>query len=273
MINPGITFDRFLGTFAPGALLIFGAFYLHRPFLIKHFPYIAGDPSETNAILSGEGRTLLFSVAAICIGVVLNQLSDIAVVAVVEGESGVNRPKRVYRVLARIFSRIFCFKPMQDPRRYIVTRYIESPRSDIFLKMMRAWAYTEHDMLKENGEPAIAHQHIVARLKSLSDHSRLMLKEMITPLDFAASLFMSCGSLFLVALVAPLTARSVAEDIVVHKPQVYVALIIATYLLALIACFNLRRRIKMFFCHSMTIGLHFYINQRSDHLSDEREAP
>lgn len=42
MLNPEITFNRFLSSFVPGAVFVFGSFYLHRPLLLRYFPYISG---------------------------------------------------------------------------------------------------------------------------------------------------------------------------------------------------------------------------------------
>lgn len=49
MVKPVIPFDRFLGIFMPGALLVVGIWYLHRPFLLKYFPHVASDIGTSGA--------------------------------------------------------------------------------------------------------------------------------------------------------------------------------------------------------------------------------
>lgn len=74
MLNPEITFDRFLSSFVPGAVFVFGSFYLHRPLLLKYFPYISGYAGgQSGDTLSPEARILLFSIAAVCMGVIFDQ--------------------------------------------------------------------------------------------------------------------------------------------------------------------------------------------------------
>ncbi len=259
MVNPSVTYDRFLATFVPGAIVTFGAFYLHRPFLLKYFPYVAGDPSESAAIIvSAEWRTIIFSVAAVCIGVTVNQMSDIAIVALVTGEEKIDRPSKGHRKMARVLIKAFSFKSLPDCRRHIVERYMESDRSGQFLAMVKDWANSDREKLQKFGEPAIVHQHLVSRLRVISEHSNQILKEMYASLEFASSLFISSALLFALALLAPLSANMVQSSFKVHLVSVYVTLVALVYLLSLITCYNLRRRISIFFSRVITLALHFY---------------
>ncbi len=49
MIKPVVPYDRFLGIFMPGGVFVVALWYLHRPFFLKYFPYIASEVGKGGA--------------------------------------------------------------------------------------------------------------------------------------------------------------------------------------------------------------------------------
>jgi hypothetical protein len=48
MIKTEIPAERILQVVMPGTIVVVGTWYLHRPFLMKYFPAIAGDAKATD---------------------------------------------------------------------------------------------------------------------------------------------------------------------------------------------------------------------------------
>jgi hypothetical protein len=259
MLKPDIAFDRFLAAFVPGAVFVFGAFYLHRPFLLKYFPYVAGYSATNQAdTLGPETRILLISIVAICVGVIFDQLSDAAIVSVVAVDDDANRPRKRIRNAVRGMTRIFSLKPVPDLRKFVFTRYLNSPRRQIFLRMVECWGQSSEAEIEEAGKAAVVHQHILFHLRAASDHYYLLYREMYAPLAAAAALYCSFVALFGIASLAPLSAAYVSQTIRVHTPWVYALLIGAAYLGAVLTAYNLKRRVRHFFSQSIALALHAF---------------
>lgn len=261
MLSPDITFNRFLSSFVPGAVFVFGSFYLHRPLLLRYFPYISGYAAgQSGDTLSPEARILLFSMAAVCMGVIFDQLSDAAVVSAISGEDDV-KPRRWLRTLFRWLSRPFVLRPVSDSRRFVLNRYLSSQRREAFLRMVESWAFSSESEIQEPGKAPIVHQHLLARLRVVSEHCQALYREVQAPLSSAASLHSSFVALFFVALASPLSARHVEDTIRVHNTSVYVCLIVLVYLGAVVTAYNLKRRIRNFYSQTITLSLHAFCTE------------
>lgn len=264
MLKSDVTFDRFLTTFVPGAVFVSGAFYMHRPILIKYFPFIAGYATQLpEDTLGPEARIILFSLAALCMGVIFDQLSDMAIIAVVEGECDANRPRQRWRSWARWLNRFFIINPLADSRRVILDRYLKSNRREAFLRMAQRWAFASAEEIQETGRAAVIHQHILLRLRTLSQHHQSLYREIYAPLASSAALYCALVALFGVSLLAPVTGESVKESIRAHAPGTYIFFIFSTYFGAFLTAYNLKRRIRHFFSQAMTLALQSFCGQEA----------
>jgi hypothetical protein len=265
MLNTNITFERILGTFIPGALFSFGTWYLHRTFLLKYFPNVAGDPTVSSfGGLATEVRFLLFVFASLCLGLILNQFADIGIASLFRDDATNEKAKRKGRHIARMIWRVVGFTLSEDPRTNSMGRYLKSPRKEPFLKMMRDWANTDELQLKNsegkvNPDEAIAaHEHIVVHLRVLSDTSRKIVEESKFPVDFSASLLMSFVFLFPVSLFSFLSYRVVdVRDEVQFRPTLFVS-IAFIYFGIIFSSYLLKRQFKQFCQTILTLGLHFH---------------
>jgi hypothetical protein len=267
MLNTQITFERILGTFIPGALFSFGAWYLHRSFLLKYFPNIAGDPSVSSfGGLATEARFLLFIFASLCLGLMLNQFADIGIASLFRDDATSEKSKRKGRNIARIIWRVVGFTLAQDPRTRGVERYLESPRKEQFLRMMRDWAGTDESQLKDadgkvnSSEAIAAHQHIVVHLRVLSDASRKTVEDLKFPVDFSASLLMSFVFLFPVSILSFISSAVVDERVKVQFNFTLLISIVFIYCGIIVSSYLLKRQFKQFCQSILTLALHFYGN-------------
>jgi hypothetical protein len=267
MLNTQITFERILGTFIPGALFSFGTWYLHRSFLLKYFPNIAGDPTVSSfGGLATEVRFLLFIFASLCVGLILNQFADIGIASLFRDDATSEKSKRRGRNIARIIWRVVGFTLNQDPRTRGVKRYLESPRKEQFLKMMRDWAGSDESQLKHSdgktnsNEAIAAHQHIVVRLRVLSDASRKTVEELKFPVDFSASLLMSFVFLLPVSVLSFFTSAVVDERVKVQFNQTLLISVAFIYFGVIFSSYLLKRQFKQFCQSVLTLALHFYGN-------------
>jgi hypothetical protein len=273
MLNTHITFERILGTFTPGALFAFGTWYLHRFFLLKYFPNIAGDPNISSfGALATEARFLLFIFASLCLGLILNQFSDIGIASLFNDDATSEKSKRKGRTVSRTIWRIFGFTLHKDPRISSIERYLKSPRNKKFQKMMCDWGGTNEKLLTNSegmidcNEAVKAHQHIVVHLRVLSDTSRKTLEELRFPVDFSASLLMSFVFLLPVSLLSFLSSSVVDDSIKVQFNKTLFFCLIFTYLGIVFSCYLLKRQFKQFCQSILTLALHFHdnANQKSN---------
>ncbi len=84
----GINLREVASKVVPGGLLVAGTWYLHRAFLMKRFPSVAGDVASLGQeSLAVEVRLLLCLVAAAVAGIVIGHISDIAIALFVDDQS------------------------------------------------------------------------------------------------------------------------------------------------------------------------------------------
>lgn len=271
MLKSDVTFDRFVTTFVPGALFVSGAFYMHRPILIKYFPFIAGYATQVpDDTLGPQARIILFSLAAICMGVIFDQLSDLAVIAVVTGEHDAARPCQRRRTMARRLNLLFTFKALSDARRIVIERYLASNRREAFLKMAKTWAFSDAQEIQEKGRAGIIHQHILLRLRSLSQHHYSLYREIYAPLASAATLYCALAGLFVVSLGSPISALFVTDQIKVYSWGTYVFFFLSAYAGVVLTAYNLKRRVRHFFSQSLTLAFHAFC---AEGLTKDEEGP
>ncbi len=255
-----LTFERILGTFVPGALFLFATWYLHRPFLLKYFPHLAGDPSTSSPEgLSIEMKGLLFIIASFCMGLIFNFFSDVVVSFQFKDdvltEAAIRRTRRIAR---------FCWRPIcfiysaKDFRVKSVSRYLESPRKARFLKMMLDWAGANEAQLEKANESLIAYQHIMFRLRVLSEHSRKLLQEAEFNVTFSASILIAFALLIPLALLSLVTSVIVDDKFRVHYAPIPIMLTIIIYAAAIVANYSLKRQLRHFCYSSLTLALHCY---------------
>lgn len=256
MVKPVIPFDRFLGIFMPGALLVVGIWYLHRPFLLKYFPHVASDIGTSGA---GAGiKTVIFIVASTCIGMLINQTCDIAIAGMVNDGAESDKSEKRIRQILRIMFRFFSIFIEPDPRIRIINRYVESPRSEDFLRMVKDWAGSENNKLKEPGEAVLVHQHIMAHMNAFSEHSRIVIRESYMQVIFSASLFTAFASLFFISILSFWTSSIVSDDVLVHSETILYSITIIIYCFSLLAAYIVKRRFRHFCSYLITVALHFF---------------
>lgn len=254
VLKAEITFERILGTFVPGALFMLGTWYLHRPFLLKYFPYIAGDPSESGAVIGKEVKTILFVIAALSLGLTFNHFSDIIVVCLFKDDAMSEKSTRRIRRIVRACWRLIGFTYNNDPRTRSITRYLQSPRKERFLKMMTCWASTDEKQLERPNESIIAHQHVLFRLRVLSGDSRKLLDEAQFPVTFSASLVCAFASLLPIALLSVATSASLDKGFRVYLVGASFGIYVATVL----SSYSLKRQFRHFCHYVLTLALHCF---------------
>lgn len=254
MLKSEITFERILGTFVPGAIFVVGSWYFLRPFLLKYFPYVAGDPVGPDAVLGKEIKIILFIIGAFSLGLIFNHFSDIFIVALFRDESLTGKSLRRSRLLFRHVMRLTGNSFNTDPRTRAVNRYLGSQRKERFLRMMSHWAGTDEKLLEEPGEKVIAHQHIIFRLRVLSEESRKLLYEAWFPVVFSSSIVCSLASLVPVSLVALLTSTFLSKGF-----KQYLGIpVILLYLAVILSTYSLKRQFRHFCQYSLTLAMHFH---------------
>ena len=273
MLKSDVTFDRFLTTFMPGAAFVSGVFYMNRPVLTKYFPYVAGYAAQPSGdTLGPEARIILFSLAAICAGVVFDHLSDLAIISVVEGEHGSGQPQK-RRLWARRVNRIFFSRPLPDPRRRVLDRYLKSKRRDNFIEMLRSWGLSDADEIQERGQAGIVHQHILTRLRASSHHHYSLYREIYAPLASAAALHCALFGLLIASLIAAFSAPFLADVVRVHAQGSYFFFVASAYLGMFLTYYNLKRKVRHFFSQSVTLALHaFRGSQERDRDGEQAQA-
>jgi hypothetical protein len=264
MIKPNIPFERFLNIFVPGFVFLFGIWYLNRPFLMTYFPHMASDLTVgPQGSLSSETRVLVFIIASICVGMFINHISDIPIMALVDNAETSERDRKWQRRMIRMSFRIFTLVHDKDPRRFALERYLFSPRKAKFLKMIETWAGSSESLIKDPTEAVYVHQHLILRMLTLSDSSRVLVDEKYSQITFASSLFLAISLLFPFSIVALFTSYGVKNIVPIHPLPVFLSFVGITYLIGLALCFSLRRRYCHFCLQMISLALHFYeLDQR-----------
>jgi hypothetical protein len=259
MLKTDITFERVLGTFIPGALFLFATWYLHRPFLLKYFPNTAGDPTnESFEGLDTQVKIIVFLVASPCIGLILNHFSEVGITSLFRDDSKSEKSNGKIRSLVRIGWRVITFTIGDDPRESSILRYLKSPRRERVLKMVRDWAGTDEKQLVKYDEAMVAHQHIVFRLRVLSDISRKLVDEAQFHVTFASSLLVTFMFLLPVAALCFVTSSLVDEKVRVHTKLTLLILTMVIYLGIVISSYLVKLQFRKYCSYVLTLGLHFY---------------
>jgi len=276
MFKPDLPAERILQVFMPGTIVVAGIWYLHRPLLMKYFPALAADSvlSEIGAASIGA-RTIVLVIACTCIGVILNQMADIAVVGLVEDESDSEKARRKERALVRLAFRIFTFRRGPDPRVRVIARYMDSPRRTWFSEMVQDWAGTEAGKLNQRQEAIITHQHILAHMAALSDQSRNAVKEAYSEVTMVASLFLALAVLFATAVSSLVSSFFLQFPVATQPKSVLLVATAIIYGVTLASAYAVRRRFAHFCALTITQALHYFrLSIPTDRLSSEhaREA-
>jgi hypothetical protein len=264
IIRPSLTFEKFLEVLLPGIIVVVGTWYLHRPLITKYFPLISS--SFTKAGISSSGvslRLLTVLLGSIVVGLIINHLADIAIVGIIQDDANTEKSKRKSRGLLRILFSIFTFKPADDPRKLAINRYLNSKRKNRFLEMMENWAGVSEEDLYSQEELVPAHQHIVARMKVLSDGTRSLVQELFSHTMHSAALFLALVFLLLINFLSYLTAYSLSGDTIVHS---YSSLLMSSFIIycgTVISCYALKRRFRHFCSQVITLGLHAHHQEKA----------
>lgn len=263
-MKPELTLERFLEIFVPGVLLSVGTWYLHRPFLLRYFPAVASDVSFLNGASEAlGGKAFVFSIIAITVGVLCSHLSDVALVGLIKNTCQSPKARRWDRAAFRWLLRPFGFTTAPDPRVHAIGRYLNSPRRELFLRMLAKWCVTDARRLEIADEAVIAHQHVLTHLQVLSSETRTMAADFFRPVSIAASLFTASALLLPIALLSFFTRLLASERVSVQPVSVLLLVTIAVYVLAVLTCYSLRRRFRHFCAQILTLGLHAYLQENN----------
>jgi hypothetical protein len=118
--------------------------------------------------------------------------------------------------------------------------------------------------VEEPSEAVIAHEHMVARLRTIGGDARTSVSEAYEPVTFAASLFISLACLFILALTSFWSAGDILTSrtgaLVRPLPNETRAVVcVVLYVAVVIAAESLRRRFRDFSGNIITIALHKYM--------------
>lgn len=282
MLKTEITFERILGTFAPGALFMFGGWYLHRPFFLKYFPNLVGGlvekVTEQGAQVEQIGdvslgaKLVLFVLISFCVGIVLNQLADIAIAFLFLNEpknnTAIEKLKRFIKNAARILTLTYYF---EDPRVKAIADFAKSARKPDFYKLLRKWTKSNKILLEKfekntkfwsaatKNEAVLLHQHIITRLELMSGVSRTVFEEEYFSLNFIASLMMTFIFLLPVSLFSFITSSWTEDSFRVHHAQAIFLMALGTYLGVLSCGMLLKRQFKKLSLHLLNISFHQFL--------------
>jgi hypothetical protein len=264
-MEPSMSFERFLEVFVPGSIVTAGTWYLHRPFLKVHFPAVAADSIIATGTSSTLGtKTVLFLIASICIGVLLNHMWDIAVIGVFEDGNQTRKAKDLPRRLFRALVLPIVFNRTADPRVHAIRRYLESPRRSGLVSMAEQWSASNENRLGLAEEAIVVHQHVTARLNVISNEARSLLSELVRPVAISGSVFLAFFVLVPIALTAFVTSYMVEDDVMVHTWPVLICATLSFYVLSVLASYSLRRSFRHYCAQVITLGLHVFLEQRRD---------
>jgi hypothetical protein len=259
--------ERTLGTFVPGALLVLGTWYFHRPFLLQRFPSISAEDVGANT------KAIVFLVLAISAGILISHMADTAVAVVVRDASATTKSDRPMRHVGRAIARIFSFTAADDARVNAIGRYLRSPRGHLFLRMAQSWSGTSQESLSDNRERIFVHQHIVAHLKAKSEQSRQVIEEIYHEVHFAAAFFTAWALLLPVAILALWTSHLANDEFASFSTGTYLWLIAIVWACGALTAYSLKRQFRNFCSEVLTLALHFYAKEGSDTFEGTSTVP
>lgn len=281
MLKTEITFERILGTFAPGALFIFGVWYLHRPFFLKYFPNLVGgliekgssgaSELETVGSVSVGAKLIMFILVSFCIGIVVNQMTDIGISFLFIDNANEKSASRFKRIAKRIVRTITLTQFREDPRICAVAEFIRSVRKPYFLKMVKKWTKADADVLSKfdtktneasarlQTEAILVHQHLMARLEVIPGTSRKIYDEENFSLNFIGSLMVTFILLLPVAISSFSTSNWTAAEVKVHYNTTIWGLTLLVFIGIGICGLLLKRQFKKLCRHLLTTSFHLYL--------------
>lgn len=235
-----------------GAVVVISTWYLHRGFLLSNFPQIAADLQPAGSGLTV--RLLILSIASLVAATAISHLFDFVIPAVIGRKKYIDKRYAFLKSVAVFATRLVTFTPEADPRITALKRYLEptSNRREWVLSMVRDWAKVPNLDPNDEEELIRVHQHLVTRLRVISDSSRALIQQTYTEVVFAGSMFIAWLILLPIAFVSLFTqteARSLSFQLM---------LIGLIYSCAVVWGFLFRRRFRIFFSQVVTIALHYY---------------
>lgn len=248
------TLRELIVSLVPGFILVGGTWYCHRACIESLFPTVAA---------SEQLKSLVILLASVSAGVTIHSLSDVPVVLIVGNDRSPPSNNRFGRFL-KFVGRVFWFRTIADPRSEAFNAYLGSlreGRNPMFLRMVHDWAGMTEESLLSLRNTVIAHQHLVAHLRALSPESHLANDELLTPVHYSSSLFISVAALIPVLLCVPLTGSFDRLD---HPTLLVIILAAATYFAAVLLAYVFKRRVRQYFKRILTLALHFYMVNGGD---------
>ena len=239
-----------LDSIVGGVILVVGTWYMHRGFFLSNFPQIAAD-----LVPGGSGVTLRFVVlilASIVAATAIAHLFDAVIPMLIGDEDYISKRFRYVKRVVVLMTRMFTFVSEPDPRIGAIRRYMNSPRKEWLRSMATDWAKVSD--LERAGNPELVkiHQHIVTRLRVISETSRALIQQTYTDVAFSGSLFISF------VLLLPIQILSYFTEPLPRSLLFQLMLTALTYVSAVVWGFLFRRRLRTFFNQIVTIGLHYY---------------
>ncbi|NTU95816.1 MAG: hypothetical protein HGA52_07185 [Bacteroidales bacterium] len=257
MIKESISLESILEIFVSGGILVLGAWYLNRPVLFEYFPAIAQDVDMVGASGLG-GKTVVFLILVLFAGIIITHMFD-AVLPVVIGNQRVREGSSYIKRFMCILFLLFSAPLSIDPRISSIDRYLNSSRRKWFLEMILSWTKTDESQIKNYNEKILVHQHVVNRLRVLSEDSKKVLIDAYQPFSFAGSIFIA------LMLLIPFTLLSFwAQSLVdTSKYKIYSSSQLLIFLLLIwtltyLSGYSLKRRARTFYSQILTIAMHYY---------------
>lgn len=261
-MKPELSLERFLEVLAPGTIFCLGAWYAHRPILSKYFPTIASFAGSSEADAGISSKAAAFLLITLVSGFLFKSCSDVALVLVFRDRSMTDKSKRMHRRLAYKVAWLLGMSSDDDPRVNGVRRYLESHRAKLFLAMVAEWAHTDSEQLKSDGEKVVVHQHLVARLRTLSSESRSVLEGALQPVHIFSSLHIALCSLAGVVALGFVTNYFSSKSVPSHSISDLTILLLTVIVCAWLTAYVLRRSVRQFAASVLTYALHFYAGLR-----------
>lgn len=264
MIKSSLKIETFMEYLLPGIVFIGGIWYLFRPLISAYFPLLSLDdvPAEKGASILAIKFAVLI-IISLATGLVFKHLADITIVAAVQDDAESEKSSRYTRQLLRIIFTIYTFKPIADPRVSAITRYLQSERKEVFLKMVNSWAHSNETKMVSNSEKIHVHQHIIAHLKVLSDNSRILVNELFDNVNYTGTLFLSVSFLWPLSLIAIIVNQCFQSSMLVHPNVLHFFVSFVIYASAVISAYVVKRRFRHLCSQALTLGLQTFIIEES----------
>lgn len=280
MIKSEFTFRKFFDTFVPGFVVVFGLWYLYKPYINKYFPLIAFDPLQLNdnTAVSNELKLILILIASIFLGIIINHFSDIPVALMYKYKDSKKNALKLTGSDKLKYYFIRCIGVLlilrlfvkNDPRKIAMIRYSNSRRRNIFNSMLSDWCNSNINTMLKNNEEITLHQHICVKIRTLTPFSLKLFDDCYSEVIFASSLQLSNMIIFCLTLV--LLLLNLYHDFYDISSQLSLKFIENTNLIFLlgfefiflfITTYSVMRSFRHFSNQILTIAFHLYNNSNS----------